>query len=92
MAKNGERVWGKGAACGNDSCLQLCVFSVGGEVRRRVWAKKQCNAWRRDCGIGEERLTWKKVSHDRLLTLCALLTRLIGIVPAGCMKLERELM
>ena len=47
--------------------------------------QKQRNAWRRDCGIGEERLTWKKVSHDRLLTLCALLTRLIGIVPAGCM-------
>ena len=39
MAKIGERVWGKGAACGNDSCLQLCVFSVGGEVRGRVWAK-----------------------------------------------------
>ena len=56
------------------------------------FGQKQRDAWRHDCGIGEEGLTWKKVSHDRLLTLCALLTRLIGIVPAGCMKLERELM
>ena len=65
MAKNGERVWGKSAACGNDSCLQLCVFSVGGDVWGRAWANNQCNAWRHDCGISEECLTWQKVSNDR---------------------------
>ena len=78
MAKNGERVWGKGRGVWKKSRLQLCVFSVGAGL-----VQTQCTAWRPRLWSRCRALDMENVSYERWLTSCAVLTQLVGIIPAG---------
>ena len=55
MAKNGERVWGKGRGVWKKNRVCSCVCSRWG----RAWSKHNALHGGRDCGAGAERLTWK---------------------------------